>query len=116
MRIQRTVERVCLVIMRENNIERKNFICEQNKERNTVNTEMDDHTKVNIFANELKKYMKVMKELEEQNCGSLLKRIISKCDLNTLLFGEMKSNGKLEENLPISRIHTGKRKQMARSQ
>ena len=74
---------------REKNIERKSFPCEQNKERNKVNTEMNDHTKVNIFANELKKYMKVMNELEEQNCGSLLKRIISKCDLNVLLFGEM---------------------------
>ena len=52
---------------REKNIERKNFTCEQNKERNKVNTEMDDHTKVNIFANELKEYMKVMNELEEQN-------------------------------------------------
>ena len=76
---------------------------------------MDDHTKVNIFANELKKYMKVMNELEEQNFGSLLKRIISKCDLNALLFGEMISNGKLEENQSIPRIHTGKRKPMARS-
>ena len=79
---------------RETNIERKSFTCEQNKERNKVNTEMDDNTKVNIFANEFKKYMKVMNELEEQNFGSLLKRIISKCDLNALLFGEMISNGK----------------------
>ena len=71
---------------------------------------------MNIFANELKKYMKVMNELEEQNFGSLLKRIISKCDLNALLFGEMISNGRLEENQSIPRIPTGKRKPMARSQ
>ena len=51
----------------EKNIERKSFRCEQKKVRNKVNTEIDDHTKVNIFANELKKYMKVMNELEEQN-------------------------------------------------
>ena len=50
------------------------------------------------LQNELKKYLKVMNELEEQNFGSLLKRIISKCDLNALLFEEMISNGKLEEN------------------
>ena len=74
---------------RKKNIDRKNFTCEQNKERNKVNTEIVDHIKVNIFANELKKYMKVMNELEEPNFGSLLKRIISKCDLNALLFGEM---------------------------
>ena len=60
--------------------------------------------------------MKVINELEEQNCGSLLKRIISKCDLNALLFGEIISNGKLEENQSIPRIHTGKRKPKARSQ
>ena len=82
---------------REKNIERKNFRCEQKKVRNKVNTEMDNHTKVDIFANELKKYMKVMNELEEKNVGSLLKRIISKCDLNAFLFGEMISNGKLEK-------------------
>ena len=35
---------------REKNIERKNFGCEQKKVRNKVNTEMDDHTKVDIFA------------------------------------------------------------------
>ena len=58
---------------REKTIGRKNCICEQNKERNKVNTEMDDHTKVNIFANELKKYMKVLNELEEENFGSLRK-------------------------------------------
>ena len=59
--------------------------------------------------------MKVMNEIEEKDCGSLLKRIISKCDLNALLFGEMISNGKLEENQSISRIHTGKPKPKARS-
>ena len=84
--------------------------------RNKVNTEMDDHTTVDIFANELKKYLKVMNELEEQNVGSLLIRIISKCDLNVLLFGEIISNGKLEENQSIPRIHTQKRKPKARSQ
>ena len=80
----------------EKNIERKNVRCEQNKMRSNVNTEMDDHTKVDIFANELKKYMKDMNELEEQNFGSLLKRVISKCDLNALLFGEMVSDGKVK--------------------
>ena len=35
---------------REKNVEWKKFICEQNKERNKDNTEMDDHTKVNIFC------------------------------------------------------------------
>ena len=30
---------------REKNIQMTNFVCEQNKERNKVNTEMDDHTK-----------------------------------------------------------------------
>ena len=102
--------------MRGRKILRKNFRCEQKKVRNKVNTEMDNHTKVNIFANELNKYMKVLNELEEQNVGSLLKRIISKCDLNALLFGEMISNGKLEKNQSIPRIHTGKRKPKARSQ
>ena len=86
---------------REKNIERKNierkmFRCEQKKMRSNVNTEMDDHTKVDIFANELKKYMKVMNELEEQNFGSLLKIVISKCDINALLFGEMVSDGKVK--------------------
>ena len=78
--------------------------------------EMDDHTKVDIFTNELKKYMKVMNELQKQNFGSLLKRIISKCDLNALLFGEnteMVSNGKLEENQSVPRIHAGKHKSNA---
>ena len=116
MRIQRTVEPVFLTIMRERKILRGKILCEQNKERNKVNTEMDDHTKVNIFANELKKYMKVMNELEEQNFGSRLKRIISKCDLNALLSGEMISNGELEENQSIPGIHTGNRKPIARSQ
>ena len=63
--------------------------------------------------------MKVMNELEEQDVGSLLKIIISKCDLNTLLFGkntEIVSDGKLEENQSIPRIYTGKRKLKARSQ
>ena len=64
--------------------------------RSNVNTEMDDHTIVHIFANDLKKYMKVMNELEEQNVGSLLKRVISKCDINALLFGEMISHGKVK--------------------
>ena len=64
--------------------------------RSKVDTEMDDHTKANIFTNELKKYMKVMNELEEQNFGSLLKRVISKYGLNALLFGEIISDGKVK--------------------
>ena len=55
--------------------------------------------------------MEVMNDLEEQNCGSLLNRVISKCDLNALLFGEnteIVSDGKLEENQCIPRIHAGK--------
>ena len=62
---------------------------------------------MNIFTNELKKYMKVMNELEEQNFESLLKRITLKCDLNALLFGEnteIVSDGKLEENQSMPRI------------
>ena len=54
-----------------------------------------------------------MNELEEQNFGSLLKRMISKCDLNALLFGEnteIVSDGNLEENQSIPRIHAGTRK------
>ena len=80
---------------------------------------MDNHTKVDIFTNDLKKNLKAMNELEEQNCGSLLKRIILKCDLNALLFGEnteIVSDGKLGENQSIRRIHTGKRKLKAISQ
>ena len=80
---------------------------------------MDDHTKVDIFINELKKYMKVMNDHEEHNFGSLLKRVISKCDLNALLFGEnteMVWNGKFEENQSVPRIHLGTRKLKARSQ
>ena len=60
--------------------------------------------------------MKAMHELEEQNFGSLLKRIISKCNLNALLFGEnteIVSDGKLEENQSIPKIHKGNRKLMA---
>ena len=45
-----------------------------------------------------------------------MKRIISKYDLNALLVGEMISNGKLEENQSITRIHTGKRKRMTGTQ
>ena len=105
---------------REKNIERKNVRSVHKKVRSKVDTEMDDHTKVDIFTNELKKYMKVMNELEEQNFGSLLKRRISEFDLNTLFFGkkntEMVSDGKLEENQSITRKHTGKRKLKARSQ
>ena len=89
------------------------------KVRSKVNTEMDDHTKVDIFTNELKKYMKVMNELEEQNVSSLLKRIISKFDLNALLFWEnteIVSNRKLEENQSVPRIDRGKHKSNARSQ
>ena len=80
---------------------------------------MNDHAKVFIYTNELKKNMKAMNELEEQNFESLLKRIISKCNLNALLFGEnteIVSDGKLEENQSIPRIHTEKRKLMAISQ
>ena len=73
---------------REENLERKNVRSVHKKVRSKVNTEMDDQTKVDIFTNELKKYMKVMNELEEHNFGSLLKRVISKRDLNALLFGE----------------------------
>ena len=83
----------------EKNIERKNVRCVQKKMKSKVDTEMDDHKKAGIFTNELKKYMKVMNDLEEQNFRSLLKRVISKCDLNALLFGEnteIVSDGKLE--------------------
>ena len=48
-----------------------------------------------------------------------MKIIISKCDLNALLFGEnteIVSNGKLEEIQSIPRKHVGKRKPKARSQ
>ena len=58
---------------REKNLERTNSRCLQKKVRSKVNTEMDDHIKVDIFTNELKKYMQVINELEEQNFGSLLK-------------------------------------------
>ena len=57
--------------------------------------------------------------LNNQNVRSLLKRIISRRNLNALLFGEkteIVSDGKLEENQSIPRIHTGKRKPKARSE
>ena len=60
-----------------------------------------------------------MNDVEEQNFESLLKRVISKCDLNALLFGEnteIVSDGKLEENQCIPRIHAGKHKANARAQ
>ena len=63
--------------------------------------------------------MKVMNELEEQNFESLLKRVISKCHLNALLFGEnteIVSDLELEENQTIPRIHSGTRKLKSRSQ
>ena len=50
-----------------------NFTSVQKKVRSKVNSEMDDHTKVDIFTNELKIYMKFMYELEEHHFGSLLK-------------------------------------------
>ena len=81
--------------------------------------EMEDHTKVVLYANELKKYMKVLNELEEQNFGSLLKTIISKCDLNVLLLGEnteIVSDWTLKGYQSIPRIQTGKRKTKAGSQ
>ena len=110
---------MCEDYERQKNLERKNFISVDKKVRSKVNTEMDDHTKVDIFTNELKKYMKVMNELEEQNFGSLLTRLISKCDQNALLFGEnteIVSDGTLEGNQYLPRIHTGKRKSKASSQ
>ena len=67
----------------------------------------------------MKKNVTAMNELEEQNFGLLLKRIISKCNLKALLFGEnteIVSDGKLQENQFILRIHTEKRKLMAISQ
>ena len=87
--------------------------------RSKVDTEMDDHTKADIFTNQLKKYMKIMNELEEQNFASLLKRVMSKYDLNALLFGEnteIVSDEKLKENQAIARINAGKHKSNARSQ
>ena len=90
-------DQMCDDYEREKNLERKNSRCVQKKGKSKVNMQIDDHTKVDIFTNELNKYMKVMNELEEHNFGSLLKRIITKCDLNALLFGEnteMVPNGK----------------------
>ena len=101
---------------REKNMEKTNFRCVKKKMRRKVDTEIDDHTKADIFTNELKKYMKVMNELKEHNFGSLLKRVISKCDLNAFLFEEnteIVSDGKLEENQSIPRIHAVKHKSNA---
>ena len=50
---------------RQKNIERKHFGSVQKKVRSKLNMKMDDHTKVGIFTNELKKYMKVMNEVQE---------------------------------------------------
>ena len=44
---------------REKNLERKTVRSVHKKVRSKVNTEVNDHTKVDIFTNELKKYMKV---------------------------------------------------------
>ena len=79
---------ICEDYDREKYLERKNIRSVHKKVRRKVNTEMDHHTKVVIYTNELKKYVKAINELEEQNFGSLLNRIITKCDLNALLFGE----------------------------
>ena len=44
---------------REKTLERKTVISVSKKVRSKVNTEENYHTKVDIFTNELKKYMKV---------------------------------------------------------
>ena len=62
MRIRRTVDNY----EREKNLERKTVRSVHKKVRGKDNTEMDVHTKVDIFTNELKKYMKVMNELEKK--------------------------------------------------
>ena len=63
---------------------------------------MDDYAKVVIYTNVLKKNMKAMNELEEKHFGSLLKRIISKCNLKALLFEETQKSYQMESYKKIS--------------
>ena len=74
-----SLDGMCDNYEREKNLERKTVRSVHKKVRSKDNTEMDEHTKVDIFTNEFTKYMKVLINLKKKSWITVEKNNIKEC-------------------------------------